>query len=151
MKQSRFPALVMVVLCSAWTPAEAGGQELAHRAALSPAAPRRLLLPGSDAAPPSQPPAWTTSARLTSDDAWARTARAAGAQSTRTQPRERGVARKVLGAAVGAAGGFFAGGYLGAAIEGDRCHCDDPGLKGAVIGAPIGAAAGGILGALYLF
>jgi hypothetical protein len=47
--------------------------------------------------------------------------------------------------------GSSPGGYLGAAIEGDRCHCDDPGLKGALIGAPIGAVAGGILGARYLF
>jgi hypothetical protein len=52
---------------------------------------------------------------------------------------------------VGATAGFFAGGYLGAAIEGDRCHCDDPGLMGALIGAPIGATAGGVLGWRYLF
>jgi hypothetical protein len=64
--------------------------------------------------------------------------------------RERSVGRKILGGAVGAVGGFFAGGYLGAMIEGD-CNCDDPGLKGALIGAPIGAAAGGILGAMFLF
>ncbi len=54
--------------------------------------------------------------------------------------RERSIGRKILGASIGALGGFFGGGYLGAAIEGDRCQCDDPGLKGAVIGAPIGAA-----------
>ena len=47
--------------------------------------------------------------------------------------------------------GFFAGGYIGAWIEGDRCHCDDPGLKGVLIGAPIGAVIGGILGERYLF
>jgi len=46
---------------------------------------------------------------------------------------------------IGAVGGFFAGAFLGAAIEGDRCNCDDPGLLGAVIGAPVGAATGGIL------
>jgi hypothetical protein len=57
----------------------------------------------------------------------------------------------VFGALVGAAGGFFAGGYLGAKIEGDGCHCDDPGLKGFLIGAPVGAVAGGILGSRYLF
>ena len=51
----------------------------------------------------------------------------------------------------GGVGGFFAGGYTGAWIEGDRCHCDDPGLKGALIGAPVGAAVGGVLGGLYLF
>ena len=63
----------------------------------------------------------------------------------------RSATRKILGGIVGATGGFFAGGYTGAWIEGDRCHCDDPGLKGALIGAPIGAIVGGILGALFLF
>jgi hypothetical protein len=63
----------------------------------------------------------------------------------------RSVRKRIFGAIVGGVGGFFAGGYTGAWIEGDRCHCDDPGLKGALIGAPIGAAAGGILGGLYLF
>jgi hypothetical protein len=73
------------------------------------------------------------------------------AQGAGNERSERGLVRKVLGAAVGATAGFFAGGYLGAAIEGNRCHCDDPGLKGVLIGAPIGAAAGGVLGGLYLF
>lgn len=65
--------------------------------------------------------------------------------------RERSTRRKVFGAIVGAAGGFFGGLFLGAAIEGDRCNCDDPGLLGALIGAPIGGAAGGILGYKFLF
>jgi len=69
-----------------------------------------------------------------------------GPRQRRRTPRQR-----ILGAVVGGTGGFFAGGYLGAWIEGDRCLCDDPGLKGALIGAPIGAAAGGVLGGLYLF
>ena len=47
--------------------------------------------------------------------------------------------------------GFFTGGYLGAAIDGDCGGCDDPGLKGALIGAPIGAVTGGILGGKFLF
>ena len=64
--------------------------------------------------------------------------------------KQRSVRRKVFGAIVGAAGGFFAGAYLGAAIEGD-CNCDDPGLRGAVIGGPIGAATGGVLGYKFLF
>ena len=56
-------------------------------------------------------------------------------------------ARKIVGAAVGAFGGFFLGGYAGAAIEGNSCNCDDPGLVGFLIGAPVGAVAGGIFGA----
>lgn len=69
-------------------------------------------------------------------------------QATPPRPK-RSVGRRVLGGAIGATAGFFGGGYLGAAIEGDRCNCDDPGLMGALIGAPVGAVAGGILGALF--
>jgi hypothetical protein len=65
--------------------------------------------------------------------------------------RERSIRRKVLGAIVGGVGGFFGGLFLGAAIEGDRCDCDDPGLVGALIGAPVGGATGGILGYKFLF
>lgn len=60
--------------------------------------------------------------------------------------RERSMARKVFGGVLGATAGLFAGGYLGAVIEGDRCQCDDPGLQGALIGAPIGTVVGAILG-----
>lgn len=67
------------------------------------------------------------------------------------QPRSRSKWRAFWGGAVGATAGFFAGGYLGAAIDGDCGGCDDPGFKGALIGAPIGAALGGIAGALWLF
>jgi hypothetical protein len=42
--------------------------------------------------------------------------------------RQRSTGRKVAGGIIGGVGGFFGGGYLGAAIEGDRCQCDDPGL-----------------------
>jgi hypothetical protein len=66
------------------------------------------------------------------------------------QNRKHSTARKIVGAAVGAVGGFFLGGYAGAAIEGDSCNCDDPGFKGFLIGAPIGAVAGGIFGALIV-
>ncbi len=71
-----------------------------------------------------------------------------GAAQASTSSRKRSVGRKILGGAIGATAGLFAGGYLGAKIEGDRCNCDDPGLVGALIGAPVGAVAGGILGAL---
>jgi hypothetical protein len=57
-------------------------------------------------------------------------------------------ARRVAGAAIGAIGGFFLGGALGAALEGDSCNCDDPGLMGFLVGAPVGAAIGGVVGAL---
>ena len=73
----------------------------------------------------------------------------AGGQSA--PARQRSTTRTVLGAIAGATGGFFAGGFTGAWIEGDRCNCDDPGFKGFLIGAPVGAAAGGIVGGLYLF
>jgi len=109
-----------------------------------------LLLPAAPSL--SQPySAWVTSARLGTDGEVRGVARGLGAQGALNVRSERSVTRKVLGAIVGATGGFFAGGYLGAAIEGDGCHCDDPGLKGALIGAPVGAAAGGILGGLFLF
>jgi hypothetical protein len=66
------------------------------------------------------------------------------------ESRKHSTARRIVGAAVGAVGGFFLGGYAGAALEGDRCNCDDPGFKGFLIGAPIGAIAGGIFGALIV-
>lgn len=71
--------------------------------------------------------------------------------STRSGARVRSKARIIAGAIVGGVGGFFAGGFLGAHIEGDRCDCDDPGVRGFLIGAPIGAVAGGIVGAKFLF
>ena len=74
---------------------------------------------------------------------------ASASVQTAASGRKRSVMRRVLGGAIGATGGLFAGGFLGAAIEGDRCNCDDPGLMGALIGAPVGAVTGGILGALF--
>jgi hypothetical protein len=63
--------------------------------------------------------------------------------------RQRSTGRKVAGGVIGAVGGFFGGGFLGAAIEGDRCDCDDPGLVGFLIGAPIGSVIGGIVGVKF--
>jgi hypothetical protein len=72
-------------------------------------------------------------------------------RSNRSGARARSKKRIVAGAIAGSVGGFFAGGFLGAHIEGDRCDCDDPGVRGFLIGAPIGALAGGIAGAKFLF
>lgn len=68
------------------------------------------------------------------------------ARQTSSRQRDRSTTRKIVGAAIGGVGGFFGGGFLGAAIEGDRCNCDDPGFVGFLIGAPVGAAAGAIVG-----
>ena len=62
---------------------------------------------------------------------------------------QRSIGRKIAGGAIGGVGGFFAGGYIGAAIHGDCGGCDDPGFKGALIGAPIGAVVGAILGVKF--
>ena len=72
-------------------------------------------------------------------------------RSNRSGARARSKKHIVAGAIGGGVAGFFAGGFLGAHIEGDRCDCDDPGVRGFLIGAPIGAVAGGILGAKFLF
>ena len=61
---------------------------------------------------------------------------------------QRSSSRKAAGGLAGALLGLLAGGWLGAAIEGN-CGCDDPGLAGAMIGAPVGAVVGGILGARF--
>ena len=55
-----------------------------------------------------------------------------------------GTGQRIVWTSLAGLGGFFAGAYLGAAIEGDRCQCDDPGLQGALIGMPIGTAAAAI-------
>jgi hypothetical protein len=125
-----------------------------------------LALPGSAAAQAGDPtrprlrlPDATTLAEVSQADVTAakwqgpQPGASAGASrlQTSTTTRERSVTKRILGGAVGAVGGFFAGGYLGAMIEGNDCNCDDPGLKGALIGAPVGAVAGGVLGALFLF
>ena len=67
-------------------------------------------------------------------------------QAQKTVNSNLALKRTFAGIAGGVAG-FFAGGIIGAKIEGD-CTCDDPGLLGAVIGAPIGAAVGAIVGVL---
>lgn len=55
-----------------------------------------------------------------------------------------GTGWRVLVTALAGMGGFYAGGAIGARIEGPCGGCDDPGFKGAIIGAPIGAAAAAI-------
>ena len=55
-----------------------------------------------------------------------------------------GIGQRVVWTSLAGLGGFFAGAYIGAAIEGDSCQCDDPGFKGALTGMPIGAAAAAI-------
>jgi hypothetical protein len=72
-------------------------------------------------------------------------------RSNRSGAHARSKKRIIAGAIIGGVGGFFGGGFLGAHIEGDRCNCDDPGVRGFLIGAPIGAVAGGIAGAKFLF
>ena len=143
----QYPAVIALVLWTAFAPVPADAQDMARiHHSLRPVRPLLLTMPESPW--PTQPrPLWLTAQLSAGGDA----AGVLRAQDQRSPRSERGPGRKVLGAIVGAAGGFFAGGYLGAAIEGDRCHCDDPGLKGALIGMPIGATAGGILGWHYLF
>jgi len=67
--------------------------------------------------------------------------------SSPKSPRQSSAATKASIVALGALGGFFAGGFGGAALENAiaPCRCDDPGLKGSLIGAPAGAVAGGML------
>ena len=66
--------------------------------------------------------------------------------ATSPPKRKRSLGRKILGGVLGGAGGFVGGLYLGAAIEGQSCNCDDPGLRGAIVGAPIGLVLGAIGG-----
>ncbi len=151
MSRLRYSAVVTLALWTALAPAGATAQEMT-RGDESSVTLRRFLLPLPQAPQTSQPrPVWVVPARVTAEGDMARAAVGLRAQGPRSARSERGLGRKVLGGVVGAAGGFFAGGYIGSRIEGHGCHCDDPGLKGVMIGAPIGAAAGGILGALYLF
>ena len=151
MTRCRYQGVVTLGLLIAFGPVAADAQEMARPVQDSSKAPRlSLLLTAAEHL--SQPqPDWRMPARLTAGGELRGVAGAPGGQDTLNARSERSVTRKVLGALVGAAGGLFAGGYVGAAIEGDGCHCDDPGLMGALIGAPVGAAAGGILGALFLF
>jgi hypothetical protein len=72
-------------------------------------------------------------------------------RNNRSGAHVRSKKRIIAGAIAGGVGGFFGGGFLGAHIEGDRCNCDDPGVRGFLIGAPIGAVAGSLLGAKFLF
>ena len=147
MNRLQYLAVIALGLWTAFAPAAADAQEAARVRDLSRAAHPLSTVPEVPYTI-QQRPAWLTSARF---PAGADAAGVPRAQDPGSPRSERGAGRKVFGALVGAAAGFFAGGYLGAAIEGDRCHCDDPGLKGALIGMPVGAAAGGILGGITCF
>jgi hypothetical protein len=69
-------------------------------------------------------------------------------RGTQSSPsRARKVWKSIGWAAALGVGGFFAGAFIGAAIDGD-CDCDDPGWRGFLIGAPVGAVAGAITGAV---
>jgi hypothetical protein len=63
-------------------------------------------------------------------------------------PRSSPAIAKIVGVAVGAVGGFYAGGMIGYGVAQDRNRDDDgvSGLRGVVIGAPLGAVLGGLLG-----
>ena len=74
--------------------------------------------------------------------------KAAPVRARVAQRQSPSIGHKIAGAAIGAVGGFFLGGYTGARLEPD-CDCDDPGLQGFLIGAPIGAIVGGVLGAKF--
>jgi uncharacterized protein YcfJ len=60
---------------------------------------------------------------------------------------KQSIARQIGGAFIGGLLGFYVGGHIGAALEGNSCGCDDPGLRGLMIGAPAGAIIGGVIGA----
>ena len=71
-------------------------------------------------------------------------ARSSSSSMARVPRREMSMGKRVLWTSVAGLGGFFAGGYIGAAIDGDCGGCDDPGFKGFLIGLPIGTAAAAI-------
>ena len=88
---------------------------------------------------------WGRSQSETDRGTFAATNRQQPAFPRRTSTKRTSGQRKALGAVLGVAGGFFVGGFVGAALD-RNCHCDDPGLQGFIVGAPIGAAGGGVLG-----
>ncbi len=63
-------------------------------------------------------------------------------------PSRRGSrARQVTAGIIGGVLGMWAGAEFGAALEGDSCHCDSPGMMGALYGASAGGTIGAVLGA----
>ena len=80
------------------------------------------------------------------------TAAPARANSQRRMPtappsRRGSRARQVTGGIIGGVLGMWAGAAFGAALEGDSCHCDSPGMVGALYGAAGGGTIGAVLGA----
>jgi hypothetical protein len=78
--------------------------------------------------------------------AWRLEPRASGQANARATGSS--TAAKIIGTAIGAVGGFYAGGAIGFYTAQDRNADDDgvSGLRGVVIGAPIGAVVGAIIG-----
>jgi hypothetical protein len=149
MHRFQYTGVVTLALWTIFAAVSADAQELVRIDTSSGSHP--LLLPSSHPTPDTDERNRWVTWRFADDRRFAGVARVQDAPLPGNDRPARGPARKVFGTIVGAAGGFFAGGYLGATIEGDRCHCDDPGLQGALIGAPIGAVVGGVLGFHFLF
>ena len=69
-------------------------------------------------------------------------------QASSSTARPSSTTAKIFGIALGAVGGFYAGGMIGYGLTQDRSRDDDgvSGLRGVVIGAPLGAFLGGLIG-----
>jgi len=69
------------------------------------------------------------------------------ASQAKAEPRKRSHGRQTVGVVLGAVGGFFAGAFIGGAIDSQRRSSD--GMAGVLFGAPIGALTFAILGGKY--
>ena len=107
-----------------------------------------VMRPAETPAPIKTSIAKVTFEAAASEPRWVAAALPAAAKWT-PLPRHRSKGRVVVGALIGGAAGFMAGGYIGYGIQyklsDGRCY--DVCFKGLLIGAPIGAVAGAIAGA----